>query len=292
MQLPLPTIPSSLPPPFDAVQSYLSTPVTICAPLPVEFSPAPAIPSETASTLSATLSIPSKTATDPLETASLPTDTARTPSEAASTMSLRQVELKKGWRFLTVEERLAEKLNNARNALMEKSLYLGIASSLDKLTWIRAGKADILVTNDDAAALGCAHCAGALDGDSSDLASPEPAVLSAVVQIASEDFWMMSCGNWKGPTEIARAFSDVKLSCAGVAPNHEVFASDFPIVINNITSLFKLVSKPNFSQTAMIAKTATSAKLKFRHVLFEVGLRLISVLLFLILHTAAHQRRI
>ena len=42
--------------------------------------------------------------------------------------------------------------------------------------------------------------------------SLSPAILSMVVHITSDNFWMTP---WKGPTPFCENFLDVKLSCSG-----------------------------------------------------------------------------
>jgi hypothetical protein len=69
------------------------------------------------------------------------------------------------------------------------------------------------------------------------------AVLSAVVHISDDDFWMTPCGNWKGASQYCPNFSDLKLTCTGKSPSEMSFHEDFPAVIANLTALANLSAK-------------------------------------------------
>lgn len=96
---------------------------------------------------------------------------------------------------------------------------------------------------------------------------PDPALLSVVVKITPEDYWLVSGGLWKGPTTACKAFEDMKLSCTGAAANHNVFKGDFPIALKNLEKLMELASTPGFKTPATVIK---NHKIKFKHVLFTV----------------------
>jgi hypothetical protein len=66
-------------------------------------------------------------------------------------------------------------------------------------------------------------------------------IVSAVLQITLEDFWMMPCGMWKGPNQFLSSLADIKLTCTGWHPKHEVFANDFDIVMTNLNKIFASV---------------------------------------------------
>lgn len=168
---------------------------------------------------------------------------------------------------------VTEKLQNAREALIAKGLYLGSSGVLDAVTWERDGRADYLVTIEAAAAAATARKAHAADSEAPEPTAPEPAVLSAVVFIPSEDYWLTSCGMWKGPTEAARSFADVKPTCMGVAPQHEVFSGDFNVVMKNVGALFDRARTEGFKELkgVIVKSLAGELKLKFRHVLFDVN---------------------
>ena len=177
---------------------------------------------------------------------------------------------------------LKEKMRNAHTALLEKGLYLGDTSIVNQVCWVRIGKADRVVTNDAAAEYWSACELFAADSEAQAPATPDPAVLSAVVFIPEEDYWLTSDAGWKGPTATAASFADVKLSCTGEQPEHEVFASDFAVVLRNVKDLLEQGCTKGFPETkGIVVKSNTSAlKLEFRHILFEVRHSLLNSYLF------------
>jgi hypothetical protein len=168
---------------------------------------------------------------------------------------------------------LAEKLENARIALVEKGLYLGVPDVAAKVTWIRTGHADTLVTADAAAAFNEAHKSHASDPSAPKPSPPDPAIVSAVVFIPSEDYWLTSCGMWKEPTIAAASLADVKPTCTGQTPEHKVFADDFKILLKNVEAILEKRRTEGFKEMkGFLTKSALTGKtkLRFRHILFEV----------------------
>ena len=168
---------------------------------------------------------------------------------------------------------LKEKMHNACTALLEKGLYLGDTSIVNDVSWVRIGKADCVVTNDAATQYQFACDLFAADAKAPAPATPDHAVLSAVIFIPEEDYWLTSDANWKCPTATATSFADVKPSCTGQAPEHEVFALDFAVVVRNIKDLLEKGHMKGFPETkGVVVKSSTGAtKLKFCHILFEVS---------------------
>jgi len=97
-----------------------------------------------------------------------------------------------------------------------------------------------------------------------------PAKLFVVVFITPEDYWLVSCGLWKGPTSGCLNFADMKLTCTGAAPMHEVFRSDFKCAFDNLRFLLEKATTPGFTKASGVLVRETE-KIKFRHVLFEVS---------------------
>ena len=64
-----------------------------------------------------------------------------------------------------------------------------------------------------------------------------PAVLSAVVHISDDDFWMTSCGNWNGPHHFCQRFSDVKLTCTVKADRGHHLARTFPLFLTAMANI-------------------------------------------------------
>ena len=167
---------------------------------------------------------------------------------------------------------LKEKMCNARTALLEKGLYLGDTSIINQVSWVRIGKADRLVTNNAATEYRSACDLFAADPEAQAPPTPDPAVLSAVIFIPEEDYWLTSDAGWKGPTAAATSFADVKPSCTGQKPEHEVFAPDFVVVLRNVKDLLEKGRTKGFPEIkGVVVKSNTGAsKLKFHHILFEV----------------------
>ena len=90
---------------------------------------------------------------------------------------------------------LKEKMCNARTALLEKGLYLGDTSIVNDVSWVCIGKADHVVTNDAAAQYRSACDLFAADAEAPTPATPDHAVLFAVVFIPEEDYWLTSDAN-------------------------------------------------------------------------------------------------
>ena len=143
---------------------------------------------------------------------------------------------------------LAEKLQNACQALITKGLYLGVSDLTGKLVWDRDGRAEHLVTVEAAEAAAASHKVYASDPDAPEPVAPEAAILSAVVKISEEDYWLTSCGMWKGPTEAAKSFADVKPTCMGQVPEHDIFADDFKTVLKNVTDIINMGRTEGFKE--------------------------------------------
>lgn len=170
---------------------------------------------------------------------------------------------------------LSEKLQNARDALMSddvKGIYLGSLGALEKLTWERCGRADRVVTAETAALVREQHKAHASDPDAPVPSPPDAAILSAVIFIPEEDYWLTSCGMWKEPTIMAETFADVKPTCTGGTLEHPVFSGDFKKVLENVAGLIEKGRTQGVKAAkGVLVKSSTGLeRIKFCHVLFEV----------------------
>ncbi|KAI5989258.1 hypothetical protein EDD15DRAFT_2284432 [Pisolithus albus] len=107
--------------------------------------------------------------------------------------------------------------------------------------------------------------------DCSESPTPQPAVLSAIVRIDSEDFWLTADGGYLGPNIVWKEFADVKLSCAATDPGLEPVSSDYVVVINVLQHLTeKCVTAGYSSGKSLFSKKGTAAmRFKLRHTLFE-----------------------
>ncbi|KAM6490060.1 hypothetical protein JOM56_014472 [Amanita muscaria] len=138
---------------------------------------------------------------------------------------------------------LTEKLGNARQALLASGYYLGTPEPRweDKVTWKRIGKAERLVSvEDDVIATAAYKAFEESDQLGKAPNPPDPVMLSAVVHVSEEDYWLTSCGMWRGDSPVARTLADVKPTCVGVAPVHAVFAEDFRLVLENVNNLMEM----------------------------------------------------
>ena len=95
-----------------------------------------------------------------------------------------------------------------------------------------------------------------------------PAIISPVMHITSEDFWMSSCGGWQGSTKFCLDFQDLKLTCTRCTPTEQPFDNDFATTIKNLDNITKL-TKHFGQQKGLIVNN--NHKIKFRHVLFKVN---------------------
>ena len=164
-----------------------------------------------------------------------------------------------------------------RDGLLDSGLYLGDKNfEIDKVVWKRIGNDNCLVTKKSADAVEAAHAARetTFEEDCKFPLIPEYdlAVLSAVVHITNDDYWMTSCGHWNGPHRFCPNFSDVKLTCTGESPSETPFSKDFPTFLANITAVTKLSARFPNKKGLFVERPASDRKVKFRHVLFEVSI--------------------
>lgn len=118
-------------------------------------------------------------------------------------------------------------LNLVHDQLLQLGRYLGNLDLLDHIHWIMEGHREVLKTN-------------AVDEDADHSVVPSvPAILSAVVHIFNQSFWLTSDAGWKGPTEITSNLYQVKASCIGVHPREDAvgFQVDFNTAMLNANTL-------------------------------------------------------
>ncbi|KIL57195.1 hypothetical protein M378DRAFT_16423 [Amanita muscaria Koide BX008] len=111
---------------------------------------------------------------------------------------------------------MMEKMENTRQALLEGGMYIG-AGELEnrpKLKWERLGKADYVVSAEDTSR----NNADKPNSDSRDASEtlPEPAILTTVVQISEDDFWLTLCGMYKGPSPMVPTLGFITCETEGV----------------------------------------------------------------------------
>ncbi|KIL55395.1 hypothetical protein M378DRAFT_17988 [Amanita muscaria Koide BX008] len=174
------------------------------------------------------------------------------------------------WRNAATEQYVTEKLLNARQALLAKGCYLGVADDrlAEKLVWERVGNAERLVT-EEAAEVAAAECWTFFESGQQGRVPepPSPVVLSAIVSVAEEDYCLTSCAMWTGPSDRAPSLADASATCVGVAPPHVVFADDYEQVLKNVRLLMEFGrTKGSAFQKGLLVD---DGRLEFCHALFE-----------------------
>jgi hypothetical protein len=174
----------------------------------------------------------------------------------------------------------SSRFDTTRDGLLNSGLYLGDENfEIDQVVWKRIGFDNCLVTKSSADAVDAANAATDTtftpEEDSKLPFTPEYdlAILSAVVHITNDDFFMTPCGYWRGPTQFCRNFSDIKLNCTGKSPSETPFRKDFPTLLANLTAVADLSWRFTNKKGLFVERPPGHRKIKFRHVLFEVTIR-------------------
>lgn len=141
---------------------------------------------------------------------------------------------------------------SVRDQLINAGFYLAHASSLDNVQWGANGRKSILL---------------ARPPNSSRPSEMSPAVLSAILVLSEQGFFLTSDANWKGPSEINPHLNDVKGTCIGTSPQVNLLRDDFTLLIDNARSLQSITAT---HEDALCVGFLRNQTLKFRHVLFEV----------------------
>ncbi|KAI5988492.1 hypothetical protein F5J12DRAFT_898182 [Pisolithus orientalis] len=104
------------------------------------------------------------------------------------------------------------------------------------------------------------------DDSSSDLAP-----ISTIIQINSNDYWLIADANYCGPGEIWPEFAIIKLSCVVQMPNITPFTTDWANVMDNLCWLQDAIAMPKFTMKQGLFTTAGPCGPCFRlhHVLFK-----------------------
>ncbi|KAJ6518278.1 hypothetical protein C8R47DRAFT_1232444 [Mycena vitilis] len=155
-------------------------------------------------------------------------------------------------------------LKSFREELQHNPFYLGGSALTEKVQWKRVGREDMVVSANAAAVEGAA-------ADSNDEGDqPDPVALSIVATVSPEDFWLVPCGFWKGPTIYTPTFADLKLNCRLVAAEDPLFAADFRTGMKNVEKLTANIATEGHSKVGLFdTKEKPKTTLKLRHVVFE-----------------------
>ncbi|KAF7362487.1 hypothetical protein MVEN_00596400 [Mycena venus] len=159
-----------------------------------------------------------------------------------------------------------------RDKIIKNPYYLGAPQALDKVTWARFEREEVLVSAEVAAAhQSAADDAGTnFDHGGADLPDLGPASLLLVAKVSPDDCWLTPCGSWKGPTAITPTFADLKLNCRLVAPEDPTFANDFRVVLRNLETLISRVETKGYERVGVFdPKERPKTSIKLRHVVFE-----------------------
>ncbi|KAI6006908.1 hypothetical protein EDD15DRAFT_2394204 [Pisolithus albus] len=95
-----------------------------------------------------------------------------------------------------------------KNQLSTSGYYLGDDDVVHNVRWIKQGRCDFLAMNDDDA-------------------QRQTAVLSAIVLISSNDYWLTSDGGYRRGSSITSRLCDVKPSCTITEPPTPAVSNDF-----------------------------------------------------------------
>jgi hypothetical protein len=115
--------------------------------------------------------------------------------------------------------------------------------------------------------------------------TPEVAVISAITQISSNDFYLTADAGYKGPSTICPEYSSIKPSCTNEQPDVEPFKADFDVVRSNLRWLQDVATTDGFIlKRGLVPPYTDGFRFKVRHVLFEVS----NFSLFLRHHSCEH----
>ena len=177
---------------------------------------------------------------------------------------------------------LPTKLRKVRERLVDSGIYLGISAVCENITWAKIGTAQKVVYVEPIEAeaksitSSCAPSPAPSGSPSSltenDPSLPEVAILSAVVRISQDDFYLTSDGSYRGPSRFIKSLAQVKPSCSGGVPEAEPFNSDFATTMDNLRWLIGKATTPGFTEKRGVTTGPNNAlRIKVRHLLFEVS---------------------
>ncbi|KAM6490330.1 hypothetical protein JOM56_014307 [Amanita muscaria] len=172
---------------------------------------------------------------------------------------------------MATEGYVNEQMMNARRKLLEEGTYLGAGKTENhpRVKWARMGSTDyVTFVNTDKPGASDSGEGGAHTSSLSSPMAPPPAVLTMVIQISEDNYWLTPCGMWKEPTDMANTLADVKLSCIGEVPKHDIFAPDFKNVVENLSTIRKAKFTKGYPKQVGILLPGEE-RIKFRHVLFQ-----------------------
>ncbi|KAG1858505.1 hypothetical protein F4604DRAFT_1684915 [Suillus subluteus] len=154
-------------------------------------------------------------------------------------------------------------LQQIREHLVDSGLYLGHSAFRDNIRWCRMGKADRLVVQNTLYVSGT--------NDPASESALELAIISAVMQISSNDFYLTADTGYKGPSTICLEYSSIKPSCTNEQLDIKPFKADFDVVKNNLRWLQDVATTDGFIlKHGLVPPYTDGFRSKVRHVLFEL----------------------
>jgi hypothetical protein len=173
---------------------------------------------------------------------------------------------------------LPTKLRKVRERLVDSGTYLGSTSIRKNITWARFGKAQKAVfafssaTEANSITSSCASSPSDPAETDDSTAVPEVTVLSIVVQIGQDDFYLTSDGGYHGPSKFIKSLAHVKPSCSGGVPEAEPFSGDYTTSMDNLRWLLGEATTPGFKEKrGVMIGPGNAARIKVRHLLFKVS---------------------
>jgi hypothetical protein len=102
---------------------------------------------------------------------------------------------------------------------------------------------------------------------------PPQALLSTIVYITEDDFWLSSDGYWKGPTQYCQTLADLKITCTGRAPHRGSLKREFATAIQTLEDVMRSALTEEYKIKPVTVHSAATGevKIKFRHKVFEVS---------------------
>ncbi|KAI6012033.1 hypothetical protein EDC04DRAFT_2609606 [Pisolithus marmoratus] len=177
---------------------------------------------------------------------------------------------------------LSTRVISARNRLVSSGLYLGDSTIATRLEWVRQDRGHVLsyipheISHANVPTAPARSVdAGTAEGDrsaESDLSPPpSAAVLSAIVCIDCDDFWLTSDGGYRGPNTFWREILDVKPSCTVSEPGLKPVNLDFVVVLQMLHMFTEKCVTPGYSRSKSFFSNSNMGPMRFklRHQLFE-----------------------
>ena len=127
------------------------------------------------------------------------------------------------------DDKVTKEIMKTRKELMADEFYIGNASTLDKVCWVRDSHADRLAVKREGT-----------DAKGDQPSNVDLAPLAVIGRI--NDFWMTPDAGYRKGLSIWRDLADVKALCAVRAADEPVIKSDFAAVLKNLAGMQGKVS--------------------------------------------------